>query len=85
MSQLPEPDACLRSRILLGMVVDIVTKRDQRYMKLTRGRVRSILTSKPYHSRGIKVMLDTRQVGRVQRIPENGPEENSDQLTSDNT
>jgi uncharacterized repeat protein (TIGR03833 family) len=76
MTTLPEPAACHRQNISLGMEVDIVTKRDQRYMQLTRGKVRVILTSKPYHSRGIKVMLDTpRVVGRVQRIPEHGTEE----------
>jgi len=50
------------------MEVDVVTKRDQRTGALTRGRIRWILTSKSYHSRGIKVMLDNRIVGRVQRI-----------------
>jgi uncharacterized repeat protein (TIGR03833 family) len=59
-----------RENIRLGMVVDIVKKRDQKTGKLTRGAVRSILTSKPFHSRGIKVMLTTREVGRVQNIPE---------------
>lgn len=50
------------------MLVDVVTKRDQKTGKLTRGRIRWMLTSKDYHSRGIKVMLDDRTVGRVQRI-----------------
>ncbi len=81
MNDLPEAAACQRSNIMLGMVVDIVTKRDQRYMRLTRGKVRWILTSKPFHSRGIKVMLETREVGRVQRIPEDEPHKNQDQLT----
>lgn len=57
-----------RANISLGMEVDIVLKRDQKTGKRTRGFVRSILTSAPYHSRGIKVMLTTRQVGRVQEI-----------------
>lgn len=57
-----------RVNIKLGMLVDVVLKKDQRTGKLTRGVVRWILTSKPYHSRGIKVMLDNRQVGRVQFI-----------------
>jgi len=61
-------DACYRDRLKLGMEVDVVTKRDQRTGALTRGRIRWILTSKSYHSRGIKVMLDNRIVGRVQRI-----------------
>jgi uncharacterized repeat protein (TIGR03833 family) len=78
---LPTEQACHRSNISLGMEVDIVTKRDQRYMRLTRGKVRSILTSKPYHSRGIKVMLESRVVGRVQRIAEDGSEQITDQRT----
>ena len=59
---------CYRENLQLNMEVDIVTKRDQKTGKLTRGTIRSILTSKPYHSRGIKVMLNDRQVGRVQNI-----------------
>lgn len=61
-------DGCYRDRLRLGMEVDIVTKRDQKTGTLTRGRIRWILTSKTYHSRGIKVMLEDRIVGRVQRI-----------------
>lgn len=57
-----------RSNIQLGMEVDIVLKKDQRTGKRTRGKVQFILTSSPFHSRGIKVQLDTRQVGRVQEI-----------------
>lgn len=57
-----------RSNIKLGMEVEIVLKKDQRTGKRTRGIVQWILTSKPFHSRGIKVTLDTRQVGRVQEI-----------------
>lgn len=61
-------DGCYRDRLKLNMLVDVVTKRDQKTGKLTRGRIRWMLTSKDYHSRGIKVMLDDRTVGRVQRI-----------------
>ena len=57
-----------RHNIRLGQLVDVVTKRDQKTGALTRGNVRWILTSAPYHSRGIKVMLDDRIVGRVQKI-----------------
>lgn len=59
-----------RENIRIGTEVDIVLKRDQKTGKRTRGAVRWILTSKPYHSRGIKVMLHDRQVGRVQEIIE---------------
>ena len=57
-----------RANIRLGMEVDIVLKKDQKTGKTTRGFVQWILTSAPYHSRGIKVRLTTRQVGRVQKI-----------------
>ena len=61
-------EGCYRDRLKLNMLVDVVTKRDQKTGALTRGNVRWILTSAPYHSRGIKVMLDDRIVGRVQKI-----------------
>jgi uncharacterized repeat protein (TIGR03833 family) len=64
----PPDNPCFRVNIHLHQTVDIVTKRNQKTGQLTRGQVRWILTSKPYHSRGIKVMLDDRVVGRVQKI-----------------
>ncbi len=63
-----ENPAHFRNNIQLGMLVDVVLKKDQKTGKRTRGNVQWILTSKPYHSRGIKVMLHTKQVGRVQEI-----------------
>lgn len=51
-----------------GDTVDIVQKQDQRTGKLTRGVVRDILTNAPSHPHGIKVRLQTGQVGRVQAI-----------------
>ena len=57
-----------RECIKLGMEVDIVLKKDQKTGKRTRGFVQWILTSAPYHSRGIKVQLRDRRVGRVQEI-----------------
>lgn len=57
-----------RANIKLGLEVDVVLKKDQRTGKRTRGKVQWILTSAHFHSRGIKVTLDTRQVGRVQEI-----------------
>ena len=65
-----------RSYIHPGMLVDIVLKKDQTTGKLTRGRVGRILTNSLYHWRGIKVMLEDGQVGRVQMIlPEDVPAE----------
>lgn len=58
----------IRSNIKIGMMVDVVEKQNQKNGTLTRGRVRRILTSKPIHTQGIKVMLETGIVGRVQRI-----------------
>ena len=42
-----------------GLCVDIVQKADQRTGKLTRGRVKEILTSSLTHPHGIKVRLRT--------------------------
>lgn len=66
--QAPHTPNMFRENIKLGLEVDIVLKKDQRTGKRTRGKVRAILTSAAFHSRGIKVMLDTRQIGRVQEI-----------------
>ena len=54
-----------RSEIRPGLAVAIVLKKDQRSGKLTCGIVKDILTSAPFHSRGIKVRLADGQVGRV--------------------
>ncbi len=57
-----------RVNIKIGMEVNVVLKKDQRTGKRTCGKVKSILTSADYHTRGIKVTLESRQVGRVQEI-----------------
>ncbi|BCN31685.1 YwbE family protein [Anaeromicropila herbilytica] len=46
----------------------VVQKQDQRTGKLTEGIVMRILTNSRNHPRGIKVMLESGIVGRVQRI-----------------
>lgn len=46
----------------------IVLKEDQRTEHLTYGIVKDILTSNTKHTRGIKVRLESNQVGRVQKI-----------------
>ncbi|MFN4122400.1 MAG: YwbE family protein [Flavobacteriales bacterium] len=61
-------DGRYRENIHLWQDVAIVTKRNQKTGILTYGKVRWILTSKAFHSRGIKVMLEDRQVGRVYKI-----------------
>lgn len=60
-----------RNNLQIGMLVDIVLKKDQRTGKLTRGHIKRILTNSPQHPHGIKVMLaEGDQVGRVQKIIE---------------
>jgi len=58
----------LRSRISSGTRVSIIMKQDQATGKRTEGIVRDILTSSPSHPHGIKVRLQTGEVGRVQEI-----------------
>lgn len=60
-----------RSDIREGLEVDIVLKQDQRTGQLTRGIVADILTSSPFHPHGIKVRLESGEVGRVQNIINN--------------
>lgn len=57
-----------RKDIHPGLPVAIVLKKDQRTGHLTEGIVKDILTSAPYHSRGIKVRLADGQIGRVHAI-----------------
>jgi uncharacterized repeat protein (TIGR03833 family) len=57
-----------RNDIKPGLEVDVVLKQDQRTGKRTRGIVKKILTNSSYHPHGIKVMLVSGQVGRVQEI-----------------
>ena len=57
-----------RANIKIGAEVDIVLKKDQPTGKLTHGKVAKLLTSKAVHPRGIKVMLEDGQVGRVQKV-----------------
>jgi uncharacterized repeat protein (TIGR03833 family) len=59
-----------RKDIRPGLKVDIVLKQDQRTGKLTRGTVRDVLTKSPQHPHGIKVRLETGEVGRVKGIVE---------------
>lgn len=54
-----------RKDIRPGLAVAVVLKKDQKSGKLTEGIVKDILTSAPFHSRGIKVRLTDGQVGRV--------------------
>ncbi|SDN29811.1 conserved hypothetical protein [Fictibacillus solisalsi] len=64
-----------RQNITPGLVVNIVLKKDQRSGKLTRGKVKDILTNSAYHPHGIKVRLEDGQVGRVKEIVQNQEEQ----------
>lgn len=57
-----------RKDVRPGITVDIVLKQDQRSGRLTRGVVKEILTKSPHHPHGIKVRLETGEVGRVKEI-----------------
>jgi uncharacterized repeat protein (TIGR03833 family) len=57
-----------RSDIKTGMQVKIVMKEDQHTGKLTEGIVKDILTKSPKHPHGIKVRLETGEVGRIKEI-----------------
>jgi len=57
-----------RENIKLGLRVSIVMKADQRSGKATEGIVKDILTNSAVHSHGIKVRLESGQVGRVKEI-----------------
>ncbi|MGA9768105.1 MAG: YwbE family protein [Blastocatellia bacterium] len=59
-----------RKEIKPGLRVEIVLKQDQRTGRRTRGVVRDILTKSSQHPHGIKVRLETGEVGRVQEIVE---------------
>lgn len=57
-----------RSEIRPGSRVSIVLKKDQPSGKLTEGIVKDILTKSPAHTHGIKVRLQSGEVGRVKAI-----------------
>ena len=61
-----------RKDVKPGLTVEIVLKEDQRSGKRTRGIVKDILTNSSQHPHGIKVRLETGEVGRVQAIVEAG-------------
>lgn len=57
-----------RKNITPGLAVSIVLKKDQRSGKLTEGIVKDILTKAPVHTNGIKVRLESGEIGRVKVI-----------------
>jgi uncharacterized repeat protein (TIGR03833 family) len=57
-----------RTDIKPGVEVYIVVKQDQHSGKMTRGKVKDILTKSPTHPHGIKVRLQNGAIGRVKKI-----------------
>ena len=57
-----------RNKLSPGSEVRIVQKQDQRSGTLTSGIVKDVLTKSPTHPHGIKVRLETGEVGRVKEI-----------------
>ncbi|MDV4152550.1 YwbE family protein [Clostridium sp. AL.422] len=61
-------DGTNRNNIKVGSKVKVVEKANQRTGKLTEGVVKRILTNSSNHHHGIKVMLESGIVGRVQEV-----------------
>ena len=61
-------DGQIRSDIRPGLRVSIVLKKNQKTGKLSEGIVKNILTNSPSHPHGIKVRLESGEVGRVKEI-----------------
>ena len=61
-------DGTKRCNVRPGLRVSIVLKKDQQTEKRTEGIVRDILTNSPAHPHGIKVRLESGEVGRVKEI-----------------
>lgn len=61
-------DGTNRNNIKVGKSAEIVQKHDQRSGNLTIGIVKRILTKSSSHPHGIKVQLETGEIGRVKRI-----------------
>lgn len=57
-----------RESIKPGQHVRIVLKKDQRSGRLTQGIVKDILTKSPTHPHGIKVRLESGEIGRVKQV-----------------
>lgn len=63
-------DGRKRSDVRVGQLVNIVLKEHQRTGELTEGVVKNILTKSGVHPHGIKVRLETGEVGRIKEILE---------------
>ena len=63
-------NATNRVKIKPGQCVLIVLKKNQRSGKLTEGIVKDVLTKSPTHPHGIKVRLESGEIGRVKEVLE---------------
>ena len=61
-------DGTNRANMKTGLRVLIVLKKDQHSGKLTKGIVKDVLTKSPTHPHGIKVRLESGEIGRVKKI-----------------
>lgn len=68
-------DGTQRKNILIGSEVEIVQKHHQRTGELTDGIVKRILTKSSFHPHGIKVQLESGEVGRVKTVLTENEEE----------
>jgi uncharacterized repeat protein (TIGR03833 family) len=62
------PSGQSRQDIKPGLRVRIVEKHNQRTGVTTEGVVKDLLTKSPTHPHGIKVRLESGQIGRVKEI-----------------
>ncbi|MGD2151515.1 MAG: YwbE family protein [Desulfobacterales bacterium] len=63
-------NATNRAKIKPGLHVLILLKKDQRSGKVTEGIVKDVLTKSPTHPHGIKVRLESGEIGRVNKVLE---------------
>ena len=68
MGSVVKMDGTRRSDISKGSRVSVVLKKDQRTGKLTEGIVQDLLTNSSAHPHGIKVRLESGEIGRVREI-----------------
>lgn len=61
-------DGKARKNIQIGSEVEIVQKHHQRTGELTEGVVKRLLTKSSNHPHGIKVQLESGEVGRVKYV-----------------
>ena len=65
---MPEVNGKVLKDVHVGLTVEIIQKKDQSTGQTTIGVIKAILTKSSQHPYGIKVRLQTGEVGRVQRI-----------------